>query len=68
MKNLIKQKHIGIMLTLAGIVLVSLNFLSYLMSSPFVSKTILPFGILLLLSGIIVIKRTGKKQKGNKIY
>ncbi len=58
MKNLIKQKHVGIMLTIIGMSLLSLNFLSYLMNSAFVSKAVLPIGIILAIAGVILIRRT----------
>jgi hypothetical protein len=63
MKNLIKQRHIGITLTIIGITLLSLTFLSYLMSSAFISKTVLPIGIVLLVTGIALIRRTRKNSK-----
>jgi hypothetical protein len=63
MKNWIKQKHVGFALAVIGIALLSLTFLSYLMSSAFVSKTALPLGIVLLIVGIVVIKRARKKSK-----
>ena len=65
MRNLVKYKHTGITLAIIGIALLSLNFLSYLMNSPFVSTAVLPVGVLLLAAGVVIMHRTRRKQKSN---
>ena len=63
MKNIIKQEHIGFGIAVAGLALLSLTFLSYLMSNTVVSGLVLPTGIILLITGIIVIKSAKRNSK-----
>ena len=63
MKNIIKQEHIGFGIAVVGLALLSLTFLSYLMSNTVVSGLALPTGIILLITGIVVIKSAKRNSK-----
>ena len=60
MKNIFKLLHVGISFTIIGVALIAISFISYLMSDNFVSIVILPAGIILLITGWLLIKKTKK--------
>jgi hypothetical protein len=64
MKNVFKLQHAGISFTIIGVALTALSFISYLMSSRFVSAILLPAGIILFVIGWLLIKKA-KKNSGS---
>jgi hypothetical protein len=64
MKNVFKLQHAGISFTIIGAALAALSFISYLMSSSFVSAILLPAGIILFVIGWLLIKKA-KKSSGS---
>lgn len=51
-----KHKKAGKIMVLAGIVLLSFNFISYLMDKPFFALVILPLGIALVIGGALMLR------------
>jgi len=60
MKNIFKLLHVGISFTVIGVALAAISFISYLMSDKFVSIVILPAGIILFITGWLLIKKAKK--------
>lgn len=60
MKNIFKLLHIGITFTIIGAALAASSFISYLMSDHFVSIVLLPAGIILFVTGWLLVKKAKK--------
>jgi len=60
MKNIFKLMHAGVTLTIIGVILAASSFISYLMSSDFVSGILLPAGIILFITGWLLIRKAKK--------
>ena len=65
MKNIFKLLNLGISLTIIGVALAALSFVSYLMSNDFVSIVLLPAGIILFVTGWLLTKRAKKRSASN---
>lgn len=55
-----KRKRYGQVLVIIGIIMLSLNFISYLMNKPFVSLAVLPIGIALVIIGAVVTRQKNR--------
>ncbi len=55
-----KQTTTARILIVAGLILLSANFISYMMGKPFIAVAMLPVGIILLVTGAVLYKKHSK--------